>query len=1395
VSQKGGVLEGALLTEEVFESTDSLLDTNRAGGTKGAQQYYSPYELSVLAKSVLGSTIPVLDPTAGDGSLLEAFDPGYSFGIEIDADQVNAAEGSYKAIKGDLQHVYPLLRMASPEFPAIVANPPFNLKWSDPAFEEGNEISSTLLAFLYSIRLLTHDGQFVFVCGTDRFKREIVGRDEATGIYAAIECNDLFEDVVLPCVVAFGVHPNLRPSEGIVWREFDRSQLDLAATWVANERQAALGYARYARRGYSHEYENAWPAIQKEYEQRLKERLDEKYSRKYDIELEGKILNVILSPYAQITSGKTGNAHTLKGLHRKNVNYFQVNTAEWRNVKNAVEDGTVTIDPAAVEAIEKVMLNHHRNTAPNYAIRDIQRLGWLDEIDRIECTHTDTERGFYAGEKYAITTKPSTYYTTEKRYEQSKKTGEWTERRYEQMRKRLEISIKAGSKYHKFYDDDNSSHDLVYLTSHFKIPEVPDIAERFPEEVHAMRMLLWEIIWDTIVPNSAKNDAANDPAILDALEKGELELVFTDADGFTHTKPIGVTLRKFQIEDIARMLVKGSGFLAWEQGLGKTLGALIYTEAMRRLGSQDAALFIVPGDLVKQWQRETKRFFDRELELIANRDIQIPNPDYGKVKRARRTKKHTIPVQAIASDIARHVKGGGEGWYVTYYEALTQVGTQRVGWKNGKKALDPVIVKEITVPGDWVHGRWEYNPETQRDEYKEGYQDADRTKQLDSTEICPSCHTDNRRGWNGETCEKCGYAHIELRIKPASSWLTTCFRKGTIVVDELTMIQGDSKRSEAIRGLRAKNRLGMTGTPVKNYIHQAFWLLWWTLGNASTRFPYDYDGGRTQFAKDFCVWEWNVTFGTKQGGRAKADVTNLAMLWKLLASSVIRRRMEETGEEIVDTRYHEHEVPLGVAQRAQMAKWLKWFWKFFEEKYPDKKVVKSGAHKVLAPMLGLQPKLEYAATLPLADKEYDWFPSEEDAPGIDWSWLEAVSNYTPGNYRTLELAMALAKEGRKVLVGSSTKETGRWLADRLNEKGVIAEHILDESGTTANKDVRAEVVHSFQTSDTQVFCAGIQAIRLGHNLDAGSAIIINGMPWDWESFDQFVKRVRRLTSTRDIDVHLVIPKSSVTETLTAKKWELLQAKGQAADLALDGRLIEKDVEEIKAQDVLTQMIEKGLEASGEEIAESNVEQNWTDFPTFADYTPPRGVTTGYSHKLRSFSPWEAWTAILGDHTRSQLALPMKACETISQEDREIARMLRGDTITINGEIATVTPDVPETWEDDFIEPEDREEENDEDEPFADCEMCGTEITVGEHNRTATTEWCESCGEPEEEADEEEEPIDTNSSDLPPIAITTSKTELTQAIRDLKELLDIEALTPEEFAEAKADLLLQLRKAA
>ncbi len=199
------------LTDEVFDSSPSLLRPTRGkNAVAGLQQYFAPPEAAELIAAVNGRTLSTLDLTAGDGSLLAEVDPDLRFGIEIDADQVKV--GGYEAIHGDVQRAYPLLRLLGTEFPRLACNPPFGLDWT----LGGKRENSTVATWRMAMALLAGNGAGAFIAGRDRFAREVLPRPDAAGIYALIECPELFERVALACTIAFFVAPDnvIEPREG-----------------------------------------------------------------------------------------------------------------------------------------------------------------------------------------------------------------------------------------------------------------------------------------------------------------------------------------------------------------------------------------------------------------------------------------------------------------------------------------------------------------------------------------------------------------------------------------------------------------------------------------------------------------------------------------------------------------------------------------------------------------------------------------------------------------------------------------------------------------------------------------------------------------------------------------------------------------------------------------------------------------------------------------------------------------------------------------------------------------------------------------------------------------------------------------------------------------------------
>jgi hypothetical protein len=119
-----------------------------------------------------------------------------------------------------------------------------------------------------------------------------------------------------------------------------------------------------------------------------------------------------------------------------------------------------------------------------------------------------------------------------------------------------------------------------------------------------------------------------------------------------------------------------------------------------------------------------------------------------------------------------------------------------------------------------------------------------------------------------------------------------------------------------------------------------------------------------------------------------------------------------------------------------------------------------------------------------------------------------------------------------------------------------------------------------------VLCYGIPSIRLGHNLDTAAVVIVDGLVFSYEMFDQFIARVHRLTSKRPVTVYVPLVQGSLDE----KKWQLLSQKAQAADLALDGHLVPQREEPVSLEKVLRDLQRAGIQTTGVEIDDRDLKK-------------------------------------------------------------------------------------------------------------------------------------------------------------------------------------------------------------
>lgn len=1116
---KRSALSGAALSDEVFDSSPSLLRPSRGdkNTVAGLQQFFSPPEAADLIAAVNGRDYSTVDLTAGDGSLLMGIEPDFRFGIEIDGDQVKAK--TYTAIHGDLQRAYPLLRLLRTQFPRVACNPPFGLDWQ----MNGRKENSMVATWRMANTLLADNGAGSFIAGRDRFARDVLSRPDAAGVYALIECEDLFDGVELPCVIAFFVLADNASDPrqgGPLSLSTARADLPKLADEIRAERERVASYVHQPYRcGSRADLESTFETVSKELARRRED--DAAKRQRYDLELKGDRVSARPSPFARLALGQRRGLREVERLNNQPITYFALNLREWRQLKTLASEDALTLQPALCTAVEAATVEAEQAICPLYEVRPQQRLAFLDDLDSILCTTSDPERGFEAGERYPLETSSDVTVTHAER-PHHKRNGDVEIRKYEHEAKVLRVEIDG----HTFNE---SATDVAYLLEHFELPDPGDLGTRFPDEVEEARAVL-----------------------RDLAERHEFEFKTSEVEDW-------------QLEDLARLVVKGSGILGWEQGGGKSLGGATLIHALWERGAARKGLIVCPQDLILQWKREIKRFYGAEPEHI------------------------TTPAQARA--VARHLKAGGTGLYITHYEVLSLIG----------RVDEPLSVMPVNASA--------------ADHEEEG-----RTA-LTTDEFCPNCLASFDAGWQRQSphvCERCHYVHKRLRVKTAGHYLAHAFADGVIVVDEGTLAKGnDSLRSKAVRGLCARYRFLLTGTPISNYVNDVFWLLWWTLGNATLRFPFDYEGGRAKFEADFCVIEYWRRDGKRENRKVLPQVTNVSRLWRLLSGAMVRRRKQHMGK-LPPRTTRTIAAPMGKAQLDLYKFWLSGstFERYFEWKHPGHAMLKvPGLVERFAAGLGQLTKLEYATTLPEADPDHG-----------SWEPLQAFehSNWTPKNLKVLQVAMEHVENGEKVLIGSDLIETGRWLCDRLREKGVEAAHIVEERGgktQTMNPRKRAKAIEAFKTGRTQVLCCGIPSIRLGHSLEAASCVIANGLVFSYEMFDQFIARAWRLTSPGPVSVYVALTLGS----LDPRKWELLCQKAKAADLALDGQLVDEPEQPISREEFLRELRKQGVKPTGDEIAEADIEAAWEATaslkPTF---TQVRTASNGDSN-ARTVAWYEAST--------------------------------------------------------------------------------------------------------------------------------------------------------------------------
>jgi len=401
-------------------------------------------------------------------------------------------------------------------------------------------------------------------------------------------------------------------------------------------------------------------------------------------------------------------------------------------------------------------------------------------------------------------------------------------------------------------------------------------------------------------------------------------------------------------------------------------------------------------------------------------------------------------------------------------------------------------------------------------------------------------------------------------------------------VDEGVRMKGeDSLVGLGVRQINAKYKLVLTATPIKNRLPDVFRLAWWATGarpDAHARFPYpDETAARTEFAEEFLISERNLTRERERPSRFKKltpQVCNVHRLWKMFAPIILRRRKADAGEDIVTKTRQIVRAPMGKEQAA--------VYKFhLDARYLDK----NGGPAIGAQLQALRVAAANPASQLLVRPLHD-----EKTKGDPRS----RATYIPKLHSALKLIHQCLAHGEQAVIFSAFNDSLDVLSHRLTEAGVP--HCVVDGRTSQKR--RGQLAAQFKLgpgrSPYQVMLAGVECMAEGHSFPLCPNVILLAYSWAWDKFEQAINRVHRLNSRWPVKVWAIICERTIDRKLEG----MLQEKGDACELVLDGHLQGEPSDEVNLAELLD--IARKEFADGRDIVtieETALEKEWPPLRT------------------------------------------------------------------------------------------------------------------------------------------------------------------------------------------------------
>lgn len=479
-----------------FDNLGEVLGAAKNAARLGTQQFETPREMAAaLMQPVTPFRGVICDLQCGHGALLEAAANKTTrqiLGLDIDPTATALPRGSglnpkpeAAVIHGDVNQISPLLREVRWQADLMVLNPPFSLQWP------GGD--STLVTWELAHEFLSPRGEGMMICNAATAQRLIAPTDEARRIWLWVTVPNFFPGVdpgMEIAVLYFAA--DHEPDAGESWIDYRLPSRDPEA--VA---EALVQFSRHRKRylrgsTVQHEYDaNAdtvklWKAVAGESRRRRHEMIGKREGWNIRLAADGR-LDVWLTPFQQFSGNvPKALATELQSLQGKFPSALVVQKPSRLALQRAVMGGIWRVEPAVLPAVEKAVSEYNAVRAPFALLNHVQRLGYLDEEDSIQCqVGTD---GFTEGSRYPLRTE-----TFEgRKVEARKRPGRAPEDVLVSGQELAILVTDDRGETHCFTqflpsgetDEERPGaehhHTLSELVTHFAIPEVPDVATLNP---------------------------------------------------------------------------------------------------------------------------------------------------------------------------------------------------------------------------------------------------------------------------------------------------------------------------------------------------------------------------------------------------------------------------------------------------------------------------------------------------------------------------------------------------------------------------------------------------------------------------------------------------------------------------------------------------------------------------------------------------------------------------------------------------------------------------------------------------------------------------------------------------------------------------------------------------